>query len=36
VMLRPPEPSIIKPSGPTITSLGAGCELLGRAVPLTW
>jgi hypothetical protein len=36
VMLLPPEPSMSKPSGPTITSLGAGSELLGRLVPLTW
>lgn len=36
VMLFPPEPIISKPSGPTITSLGAGSELLGKFVPLTW
>jgi hypothetical protein len=36
VMLLPPEPSMSKPSGPTMTSLGAGNELLGRLVPLTW
>jgi hypothetical protein len=36
VMLLPPEPSMSNPSGPTITSLGAGSELLGRLVPLTW
>ena len=35
-MLLPPEPSMSKPSGPTMTSLGAGNELLGRLVPLTW
>ena len=36
VMLLPPEPSMSKPSGPIMTSLGAGSELLGRFVPLTW
>ncbi len=36
VMLLPPDPSISKPSEPTITNLGAGSELLGRLVPLTW
>lgn len=36
VKLLPPEPSMSKPSGPTMTSLGAGNELLGRFVPLTW
>ena len=36
VMLLPPEPSMSKPSEPTMTSLGAGNELLGRLVPLTW
>ena len=32
----PPDPSIKSPSGPTMTSLGSGCELLGKSVPLTW
>jgi hypothetical protein len=36
VMLLPPDPSMIKPSEPTMTSLGAGSELEGRLLPLTW
>jgi len=36
VMLLPPDPSISKPSAPTTISLGAGRELLGKLMPLTW
>ncbi len=36
VMLFPPVPSISSCSWPPTTSLGAGCMLLGRLVPLTW
>lgn len=36
VMLFPPVPIISKPSGPTVTSRGAGWGLLGKFEPLTW